>query len=107
MIFDEVHRCKGNEVKKVAEQVFNRVPIRWGLTGTIPKQKIDYYNLVTAIGPLLDENVKFKTNTNYAETKDANNTQPAVCTTTAKTPEATPAFSTKTHDYFCTNGTLK
>lgn len=60
MIFDEVHRCKGNEVKKVAEQVFNRVPIRWGLTGTIPKQKIDYYNLVTAIGPLLDENVKAK-----------------------------------------------
>lgn len=60
MIFDEVHRCKGNEVKKVAEQVFNNVPIRWGLTGTIPKQKIDYYNLVTAIGPLLDENVKAK-----------------------------------------------
>lgn len=58
MIFDEVHRCKGNEVKKVAEQVFNNVPIRWGLTGTIPKQKIDYYNLVTAIGPILDENVQ-------------------------------------------------
>ena len=60
MIFDEVHRCKGNEVKKVAEQVFNNVPIRWGLTGTIPKQKIDYYNLATAIGPVLDENVQAK-----------------------------------------------
>jgi len=60
MIFDEVHCCKGNEVKKVAEQVFNKVPIRWGLTGTIPKQKIDYYNLVTAIGPILDENVQAK-----------------------------------------------
>lgn len=60
MIFDEVHRCKGNEVKKVAEQVFSNVPIRWGLTGTIPKQKIDYYNLATAIGPVLDENVQAK-----------------------------------------------
>ena len=49
---------------------------------------------------------KFETNTNYAETKDANNTQPAVCTPQATTPEATPAFSTKTHDYFCVNGTL-
>lgn len=60
LIFDEVHRCKGNEVKKVAEQVFNNVPIRWGLTGTIPKNKIDYYNLVTAIGPLLEESVGAK-----------------------------------------------
>lgn len=60
LIFDEVHRCKGNEVKKVAEQVFNNVPIRWGLTGTIPKAKIDFFNLVTAIGPLLNESVEAK-----------------------------------------------
>jgi len=60
MIFDEAHRCKGNEVRKVAEQIFNNTPIRWGLTGTIPKQKIDYYNLAISIGPLLDENVKAK-----------------------------------------------
>lgn len=60
LIFDEVHRLKGAEVAKVASEVFNNVPIRWGLTGTIPKAKIDLYNLIISIGPLLNVSVKAK-----------------------------------------------
>ena len=60
MIYDECHRAKSTEVLKVATQVFNNVPIRWGLTGTIPKQKLDYFNLVVGIGGLLPVNVKAK-----------------------------------------------
>lgn len=60
LIFDEVHTCKGTEVKKVAEQTFKNVPIRWGLTGTVPKDKSEYYNILTSLGPVCEEKVTAK-----------------------------------------------
>ena len=41
------------QLKKMCETTFKNVPIRWGLTGTIPKVKSDYYSLITGIGSIL------------------------------------------------------
>lgn len=60
LIFDECHTCKGNEIKKVAEQTFKNVPIRWGLTGTVPKEKSDYMSLITSLGKPVETVIKAK-----------------------------------------------
>lgn len=60
IIFDEAHTCKGTEVKKVLEQTFRNVPLRFGLTGTINKDKAEQMCLKTAIGNVLDEKVTAK-----------------------------------------------
>lgn len=60
IIFDECHCCKGNEIKKVLENTFRNVPIRYGLTGTVNKDKSEYMCLRTAIGNVLDEKVTAK-----------------------------------------------
>jgi superfamily II DNA or RNA helicase len=60
VIFDETHLVKGNEVKRVMEQTFRKVPIRWGLTGTINKDKCDQLTLQTAVGSIIDEKITAK-----------------------------------------------
>lgn len=60
MIFDETHMALGHQVKTIVEQTFSKVPLRYGITGTIPKEKSDYLCLKTAIGPKLDEQVEAK-----------------------------------------------
>ena len=39
VIVDEVHQAKADALKTLMTSVFSHVPIRWGLTGTIPKAK--------------------------------------------------------------------
>ena len=60
LIFDETHIATGNEIKKVLEETFKNVPIRWGLTGTVPKQKAEYMNLIVALGKTVEEKVVAK-----------------------------------------------
>lgn len=50
LIFDEVHSAKSSEIQKVITDVFKDVPIKWGLTGTVPKEKSEYYCLLTSLG---------------------------------------------------------
>ena len=50
LIFDEVHQAKSHQIGKIISETFKNVPIRWGLTGTIPKEKSDYYCLLTSLG---------------------------------------------------------
>ena len=53
LLYDEVHTAKAHEVSKIMETIFKDVPIRWGLTGTVPKAKADYYGVVTGLGPVV------------------------------------------------------
>lgn len=50
LIFDEVHSAKSVQIGKVITETFKDVPIKWGLTGTIPKEKSEYYCLLTSLG---------------------------------------------------------
>lgn len=50
LIFDECHQCKSYHIQQVCDSTFKNVPIKWGLTGTVPKDKADFYCLYTSLG---------------------------------------------------------
>lgn len=53
IIVDEVHQAKADALKTLMTSVFSHVPIRWGLTGTIPKAKFEAQALFVSIGPVV------------------------------------------------------
>ena len=53
IIVDEVHQAKADALKTLMTSVFSHVPIRWGLTGTIPKAKFEAQSLFVSIGPVV------------------------------------------------------
>jgi superfamily II DNA or RNA helicase len=50
IMVDEVHMAKADALKTLLTSVFARVPIRWGLTGTIPKEKYEQVSLLCSLG---------------------------------------------------------
>jgi len=55
VIVDEVHMAKADALKTLLTGVMSRVPIRWGLTGTIPKEQFEYQALHVSIGPVISK----------------------------------------------------
>jgi superfamily II DNA or RNA helicase len=53
IIVDEVHMAKADVLKSMLTGVFSNVPIRWGLTGTIPKEKLNQVSLLVSLGPVI------------------------------------------------------
>jgi superfamily II DNA or RNA helicase len=53
VIVDEVHMAKADALKTLLTGVMARVPIRWGLTGTIPKEKFESQSLLVSLGPVI------------------------------------------------------
>ena len=53
VIVDEVHMAKADALKTLLTGVMARVPIRWGLTGTIPKEKFESQALLVSLGPVI------------------------------------------------------
>lgn len=52
VIIDECHLVKDmNVLHKLLTSVFKDIPIRWGLTGTIPEEEFKQMGLLTAVGP--------------------------------------------------------
>ncbi len=52
VICDECHGVKDlNVLHQLLTSVFKNIPIRWGLTGTIPEEEYKQVGLFTAIGP--------------------------------------------------------
>ena len=47
---DEVHQAKADVLKKLLTGPFANVPIRWGLTGTIPKAEHERLSLEISLG---------------------------------------------------------
>jgi superfamily II DNA or RNA helicase len=54
VIVDEAHGAKGNELKNILTTAMAHIPIRWGLTGTIPKEDFEFYALRCSIGEVVN-----------------------------------------------------
>ena len=53
VMVDEVHMAKADALKTLLTSVFARVPIRWGLTGTIPKEEHAKISIYCSLGPVV------------------------------------------------------
>lgn len=53
VIVDECHGTKAEVLQKLLNGPFANIPIRWGLTGTIPKEDYEKMGLLTSIGPVV------------------------------------------------------
>jgi superfamily II DNA or RNA helicase len=55
VIVDEVHMAKADALKTLLTGIMSRIPIRWGLTGTIPKEKFESVSLLVSLGPVISK----------------------------------------------------
>jgi len=53
VMVDEVHMAKADVLKKLLTNNLANSPIRWGLTGTVPKEDIDFQNIKCALGEVV------------------------------------------------------
>ena len=53
VIVDEVHMAKADALKTLLTGVMAEVPIRWGLTGTVPKEQFESQAIHVSIGPVV------------------------------------------------------
>ncbi len=53
VMVDEVHMAKADALKTLLTGVMAHVPIRWGLTGTIPKEAYEQVSLLCSLGPVV------------------------------------------------------
>jgi len=53
VMVDEVHKAKADVLKNLLSGPFANVPIRWGLTGTIPKDEHEAVGCVCSLGPVI------------------------------------------------------
>ena len=53
VMVDEVHMAKADALKTLLTGVMAHIPIRWGLTGTIPKEKFESQALLVSLGPVV------------------------------------------------------
>ena len=54
VIIDEVHQAKADVLKKLLTVNFKNAPIRWGLTGTVPKEQWEFQGILAGIGPVIN-----------------------------------------------------
>jgi len=55
IMVDEVHQAKADVLKKLLTGAFRNVPIRWGLTGTIPKADHERLTLEVGLGEVVHQ----------------------------------------------------
>ena len=53
IIVDEVHQAKAEVLKNILTRDLANCPIRWGLTGTIPKEKFEFMSILASLGPVV------------------------------------------------------
>ena len=79
IMVDEVHMAKADALKTLLTGVFSKVPIRWGLTGTIPKAKYEAQSIYVSLGQLIgklsaselqDQGVLAQCHVNIVQLKD-------------------------------------
>jgi superfamily II DNA or RNA helicase len=52
-VVSNCHMAKADVLKTMLTGVFSNIPIRWGLTGTIPKAEMDKISLLVSLGPVI------------------------------------------------------
>ena len=55
IIVDEVHQAKAEVLKQLLTQNFAHVPIRWGLTGTVPKEQFEFQGIRASLGEVINQ----------------------------------------------------
>lgn len=55
VIVDECHNSKAQVLKDLLTGPFSKIPIRWGLTGTIPKEPHDQISLLCSLGHVVNK----------------------------------------------------
>ena len=55
VMVDEVHMAKADALKTLLTGVMGDIPIRWGLTGTIPKEPFEYVALNVSLGSVVGQ----------------------------------------------------
>lgn len=55
VMVDEAHSAKGAVLQALLSKNLHNTPIRWGMTGTIPKEEISFNQLLSVIGPVIGE----------------------------------------------------
>jgi superfamily II DNA or RNA helicase len=55
VIVDEVHMAKADALKSLLTGVMAKIPLRWGLTGTIPKEPFESQALKCSLGPVINQ----------------------------------------------------
>ena len=53
VMVDEVHKAKADVLQKLLSGPFANVPIRWGLTGTVPKDDHERVGCISSLGPIV------------------------------------------------------
>jgi len=53
VMVDEVHMAKADALKTLLTGVFSHVPIRWGLTGTIPREDYERTSIFCSLGSVV------------------------------------------------------
>jgi superfamily II DNA or RNA helicase len=53
VMVDEVHMAKADVLKQLLTGPFAGVPMRWGLTGTIPKEEFEKASLIAGLGQVI------------------------------------------------------
>ena len=55
VIVDEVHMAKADALKTLLTGVMSKIPLRWGLTGTVPKEPFEFQALKCSLGPVISQ----------------------------------------------------
>lgn len=54
-VVSNCHQAKADALKTLLTGVMSHIPIRWGLTGTIPKAKFESQALFVSLGPVINK----------------------------------------------------
>lgn len=54
VMVDETHMAKADQLKSLLCGPFANVPIRWGLTGTVPKEEHEFTSILASLGPVVN-----------------------------------------------------
>ena len=55
IIVDEVHQAKAEVLKNLLTRNLRNAPIRWGLTGTVPKERFEFESIHASLGPVIGQ----------------------------------------------------
>ena len=55
VIVDEVHMAKADALKTLLTGSMSQIPLRWGLTGTVPKELFESQALLVSLGPVVSQ----------------------------------------------------
>jgi superfamily II DNA or RNA helicase len=53
VIVDEVHQAKAEVLKNILTRNLRNAPVRWGLTGTVPKEDFEFQSILASLGPVI------------------------------------------------------